>query len=190
MDNSVMLILLIICGVLVAVGIITSLVMKKLKVPENVMTVSVLITCFFALIAAGILVFLVSVNMMQDYVNIRRYTEYTLDSQDGTSSVLIKEYASRESTGFEIYSAANADKQLAEVPTDKYLPFLTGEYEAEWQNDTVVITYTFHHTEDSYQAKSVTVSLKDGTVSEAKNSDKDLRSAPNRPSVSSEASAA
>ena len=33
--------------------------------------------------------------------------------------------------------------------------------------------------EDSYQAKSVTVSLQDGNVSESKDSDKDLRDAPN-----------
>ncbi len=178
MDNTVMVILLIICGILIGAGIVTSLVMKKMKAPENALTISILLTCFFALIASGILVFLVSVNMMQDYVNIRRYTEYSLSGEDGTV-LLIKEYASRESTGFEVYRADDTDNRLAEIPTDKYLPFLMGEYEAEWQDNTVTITYTFHRTEDTYQAKSVTVSLKDGTVSKAAVSDKDLRSAPN-----------
>lgn len=181
MDNGVMVILLIICGVLVGIGIITALIMKKVKVTENTMTVTILITCFFALIAAGISVFLVSVNMMKDYINIRQYTEYTLSDKEHPSSILIKEYASHESTGFEIYFNQMPEKILADISTDKYLPFRLGEYDTEWQGDAVTITYTYHRTEDSYQAKSVTVSLKDGTVSESKNSDKDLQDAPNKP---------
>ena len=184
MDNGVMVILLIICGVLVGIGIITALIMKKVKVTENTMTVTILITCFFALIAAGISVFLVSVNMMKDYINIRQYTEYTLSDEKHPSSILIKEYASHESTGFEIYFSQTPEKMLADLSTDKYLPFRLGEYDAEWQEDTVMITYTYHRTEDSYQAKSVTVSLQDGNVSESKDSDKDLRDVPNKPQTS------
>ena len=180
MDNHVMTILLIIFGSLVGVGILVTLIMKKCKAPENAMTVSILITCFFALIAAGISVFLVSVNMMQDYVSIRRYTDYTLTNEDNTQSLLIKEYSSHEKTGFEIYKADAPDKMLGELPTDSYLPFMTGEYTLTWQEDTVVITYTFRHTEDSYQAKQVTVSLKDGTVGESRDTDQNLSDAPNK----------
>ena len=101
MDNGVMVILLIICGVLVGIGIITALIMKKVKVTENTMTVTILITCFFALIAAGISVFLVSVNMMKDYINIRQYTEYTLSDEEHSSSVLcVEKTVARRFSGF------------------------------------------------------------------------------------------
>ncbi len=175
MDNGVMTILLIIFGALTAVGIITALIMKKIRVHENVLTIAILITSFFALLAAGITVFLVSVNMMKEYVNIKRYGEYTLTNEEKSASLFIKEYSANDTTGFEIYLAEDKEKMLGDISTDKYLPFRAGEYMAEWSGDKVTVFFTFHRKGDSYQSKSVTVSLKDGTVSPSVNSDVDLR---------------
>ncbi len=179
MDNTLIMVLMIVFAVLGVAGVITALIMKKVKASENAVTVAFLAASFCGLIAAGMLVFMVSVNMMKDYMTIRRYTDYTVENEDKSNSVLIKEYADRESAGFEVYLKDN-DKMLADIKTDKYLPFSAGEYEAEWTADAVVISYTHRRTEDSYQAKEITVRLKDGKVSEPKESGKDLSAAPNK----------
>ena len=73
MDNTLMTILMIVFGSLCVVGIITGLILKKAKAPENAVTITFLSASFCALIAAGMLVFVVSVNMMKDFVNIKQY---------------------------------------------------------------------------------------------------------------------
>ena len=82
MDNQFMIILLIILLSLVGVGVIVSLILQKLKVRETAVTVSILATSFFGLLAAGVLVYLVSLNMMKDYMGIKRYNTYHFENSD------------------------------------------------------------------------------------------------------------
>ena len=166
MDNQFMMILLIIFGSLVGVGIIVSLILKKLKAHENAVTVSILATSFFGLLAAGVLVYLVSLNMMKDYMGIKRYNTYHFENDDKSVTLTVREYSDSKGSGFELYLDEDKDA-LADIKTDSYLPFGTGEVQLSWQPDSVTIDYTYQRRDDSYECRSCTLSLKDGKVSKS-----------------------
>lgn len=186
MDNTLMTILMIVFGSLCVVGIITGLILKKAKAPENAVTITFLSASFCALIAAGMLVFVVSVNMMKDFVNIKQYHEFTLENEDKTLSLTVKEYAAYENCGFELYLKGQ-DKILSDIKTDGYLPFSSNEYLTEWNDQSVTIFYTDKNREDSYRSMEITVSFPDGKVSAPKDSDKDLRPSQTSDTLSSAA---
>lgn len=173
MNNQTITIALIILSALIVVGIITTLILKKCKVHENAVTISILATSFCGLLAAGALVFLVTFNMMKDYMEIKRYKEYVIGNDSKTVSLKVKEYANDKATGFELY-LNDDEKMIADVTTDTYIPFANNEYELEWKDDSAVIYYTFHNGDDGYKSKYCIVHF-DGSFEQPVDSDKDLR---------------
>ena len=173
MNSQTITIALIILAALMVVGIITTLIMKKCKAHENAVTISILATSFCGLLAAGALVFLVTFNMMKDYMGIKRYKEYVIENDSKTVSLTVKEYANDQATGFELYLNGD-DKMIADVNTDMFLPFGNKEYEVEWKDDSAVIYYTFQENDDDYRSKYCVVHF-DGGFDMPVDSEKDLR---------------
>ena len=173
MTSQTITIALIVLSVLIVVGIITTLIMKKCKAHENAVTISILATSFCGLLAAGALVFLVTFNMMKDYMEIKRYKEYVIENEDKTVSLTVKEYANDKVTGFELYLNGD-EKMLADVNTDMFIPFGNEEYKVEWKDDSAVIYYTFHNGDDGYKARYCVVHF-DGSFDQPVDTDEDLR---------------
>lgn len=158
---------------LIAVGIITILVMKKVNAPENVRSVTSVIVVFCGLIFAGFLVYVVTISMTSDVMNIRNYKEYTLESPDSSHKLLVKEYNSFKKTGFEIYAYGSKD-MLADIETELYLPFAKEEYKTEWDADTVSIYYTYQNSDDGYICKCCKLDLKNNKLISDEKSELDL----------------
>ena len=188
MNTTFMLIILAVFGGLAVAGVITTLIMKKCRAGENAVTISLLITSFMALIAAGALVFLVSVNMMKDYVNIKAYNTFTFENDAKTHKLIVREYSNDTSSGFELYFE-NEEKMLADVSTDMYLPFFTKEYEVEWKDDGVTLYYTYHKDDNFRSARKCTLYF-DGRFDEPVATDKDLRSEEEKSAALAETSGA
>ena len=175
MNSQTITIALIVLGALMAAGIITTLILKKCRAHENAVTISILATSFCGLLAAGALVFLVTFNMMKDYMGIKRYKEYTFENDSGTVSLTVNEYTNDTESGFELY-LNDDEKKLADVNTDAYLPFGMKEYEVEWKDSSVVLYYTFRNADDGYKARCCILHF-DGTFEQPVDTDKDLRPA-------------
>lgn len=174
MNDSFMYVALAVLSVLIVIGIITVIIMKKTKVNGDVVAVTGLITTFFGLLAAGALVFIVSIGMMKDYVAIRRYAEpvYVTDLKD--RFFYAKEYANDKSSGFEVYIKGSGDK-IGDVETDGYFPFTQKEYRAEWDGAVVTVYFTYKNDDEGYQSKYVVIDTDKATVSDSMDSDEDLR---------------
>ncbi len=174
MNDSFMYVALGVLSVLIVIGLITVLIMKKAKVNGNVVAVTGLLTAFFGLLAAGALVFVVSIGMMKDYVAVKRYARpvYMTDLKD--RFIFAKEYANDKSSGFEIYIKGSGD-MIADIETDGYFPFTEKEYKAEWKDAVVTVYFTYKNDDDGYQSKYIVVDTDKATVSECMDSDRDLR---------------
>lgn len=164
----------IILGALTAIGLVTALIVRKSKVKDKIKSIVYVAASFLGVLFAGVLVYLVSLNMMANLMEIKQYSDFTVESEDKTLSLFIKEYGSSKGTGFEIYTEENGE-MIADVPTDKCLPFSSNEYIAEWGDEDVEIYFTYKNTEDEYDCRYVTVDLKKNTVSDSKKADRDLR---------------
>ena len=158
---------------LVVIGIIVLLIMKKTKVSERVLTAASLLVTFIGLLFAGVLVYIVTINMMMNLMETKQYTLFEFENKDKSAKVKIKEYRSYESTGFEIY-IDDSDEMISDISTDIYLPFSADETLLEWNGDSVVIYYTFKNTDDAYESKCITVDTSKKTVSDSKKSDINL----------------
>ncbi len=157
----------------IVVGIIVLFIMKKVKVSEKVMSAASLLVTLVGLLFAGVLVYIVTINMMMNLMETKQYTTFEFENEDKSAKVTIKEYRSYESTGFEIYSD-DSDEMISEIPTDMYLPFSADETLLEWNGKSVVIYYTFKNTDDAYESRYITVDTSKKTVSESKKSDINL----------------
>lgn len=164
---------LLVAAALTGVGAVILIIMKLAKAKEKPFVITVLATLFCALIASGALVYIVSLQMMNDYIGIRRYKDYQFINPSG-SSITVKEYSNAQESGFEVHIRGE-EAVIAEFKTDHYLPFANGEDIVRFDQDTVVIHYTFKNTDDAYEAREVTVDLKEKTASEPKKSTLDLR---------------
>ena len=164
--------LIVLCG-LMAVGVVTTIIMKKCKAHENAVTISILATSFCGLLAAGALVFLVTFNMMKDYMEIKRYKSFELANDDKSVVMKIVEYANDKETGFEIYLNDDGEK-LADISTEGYMPFTMDEFELEWKDSAVTIYYSSKNDEEGYRAKSCTLHF-DGSFDQPVDCEKDLR---------------
>ncbi len=153
---------------LIVIGIIIILIMKKVKAPEKVRTITSISVAFVGLIFAGYLVYDVSMGMMYNLAETKSYREYTVENDAKTQSLIIKEYNSINATGFEIYAD---NEKLGDVSTDKYLPFGNGEYKLEWKDDSAKLYYTFKRLDNEYICKYCTVDLKSKSVSESADSE-------------------
>ncbi len=173
MNNTFILVALVVVVSLMIFGLLLIPVLKKFKASDTAFNITVLSTCFCGLLAAGALVYLVSVNMMKEYVEIKRYHTYTLSNSDGSRELTVKEYSDDKSSGFELYLDEGEEK-LADVRTDHYLPFGTGEYKIEWGSNELKIYYTFRSSEDQYLCRSCTLTY-DGKFTQGDNEDIDLR---------------
>lgn len=173
MNNTIILIVLVVVVSLMVFGLLLLPVLKKFKAGDTAVNVTVLATCFCGLLAAGALVYLVSVNMMKEYVEIKRYHSYTLSNGDGSREIIVKEYTDDKTSGFELYLDEKGEK-LADVRTDNTLPFSSGEYKAEWGSDSVKIIYVFRSLDDQYVCKSCTLSY-NGEFTQGDKEDIDLR---------------
>ena len=173
MNNTFVLVALVVVVSLMIFGLIMLPILKKFKAGDTAINITVLSTCFCGLLAAGALVYLVSVNMMKEYVEIKRYSTYTLTNSDGSRSLTVKEYSDDKTSGFELYLDGN-EKKLADVRTDSFLPFSSGQFKTEWGGDSVRILYTFRNNDDQYICSSCTVSY-DGSFTQGDNEDIDLR---------------
>lgn len=158
---------------LIVVGIITILIMKKAKAPENVRSVTSVVVVFFGLIFAGFLVYVVTISMTGDVMSMKNYKEYTLESPDTSQKLIIKEYNSFKKTGFEIYADGNKE-MLAEIETKLYLPFAKEEYKTEWDADSVNIYYTYQNNDDAYICKCCKLDLKNNKLISDEKADIDL----------------
>ena len=173
MNSQVITIALIVLCALMVVGIIATIIMKKCKARENAVTITILATSFCGLLAAGALVFLVTFNMMKDYMEIKRYKSFELPNEDKSVVLKVREYADDKVTGFELY-LNDDDKKLADVSTEGYMPFTMDEFELEWKDSAVTIYYSFRNDEDDYISKSCTLHF-DGSFAQPVDSEKDLR---------------
>lgn len=162
-----------ICLSLIAIGIIVMLIMKKFNAPENVRAFTSVAVVFVGLLFAGFLVYVVTISMTSDVMNIRNYKEYKLESSDSSHKLLVKEYNSLKKTGFEIY-ADGSKEMLADIETELYLPFAKDEYKTEWDADSVSIYYTYKNSEDGYICKCCRLDLKNNKLISDEKADIDL----------------
>ncbi len=162
---------LIVLLVLIVVGVIVILVMKKKNASEKARSIAGVSVVFAGLLLSGLLVYMITMNMMYDLVAQKRYTEFTFHNPDKSRQLVIQEYSSANETGFDVYFN---DKKLGEVTTDHYLPFSKDEIQVDWEDDEVVIYYTYQSDDDSYLCKSCRVDLKNGTVSRSVTAEKNL----------------
>lgn len=175
MNNSFMYVSLAVLAVLIVIGLIAIIIMKKAKASENVVSVTIISTLFCGLLVSGILVYLVSLGMMKDYIAIKRYADPRyFFNEDPEQMITVKEYSSSECTGFEVY-LKNDKEMAADIETDAYLPFSAREYKIEWDNNTAKVHFTYTNDGDDYKSKYIIIDVEAGTVSESMDSDKDLR---------------
>lgn len=163
-SNTFTIVVLSVMLALIIIGIIIILIMKKIKASDKVRAITSVAVVFVALLLAGYLVYDVSMGMMYNLVNSKSYKEYTIENDDKTLSVIVKEYNSVSATGFEIYTG---NELLGDVATDMYLPFINNEYKPEWEDNSVKIYYTFKRTDDEYICKYCIVNLKNKSVSDS-----------------------
>lgn len=173
MDNRFMSIALVVMLSLMVFGILMLPILKKFKAKEGVVTATVIFTCFCGLVSAGALVYIVSINMMKDYVEIKRYHTYNFENSDGSRVLTVKEYSDDKVSGIELY-LDDEEKKLADLRTDRYLPFGSGEYKVEWSDNSVKVFYTFRNTEEQYICRSCTIGF-DGKIENNDNEKIDLR---------------
>lgn len=171
-NNPFFLTALIVLGTLIIAGIITIIIMKIKKAPENARAIAGVSTVFAALILSGMLVYLVSTSMMYDLMNKKTYKPFELSNSDKTKSITIKEFSSANSTGFEVYN--DKDVLLGEITTESFLPFTDEEYELDWKDNEVTIYFTFKKDDDTYICRYCKADLDKGTLSDAADADKDL----------------
>ena len=175
MDDSFMYAALAVLVVMIAVGIIALLIMKKVKAHENVITITILATLFCGLLASGALVYIVSLGMMKDYIAIKRYADPVyIFNEDSSRMIIVKEYSNSDCSGFEVM-LKNSNKVVADIETDAYLPFSAKEYKTEWKDEKATIYFTFENSGDAYKSKYIVIDTNTGSVSESRDSDIDLR---------------